>query len=603
MPGYRIPLEKLLNTISSKKKCSWIYLGKDLRLCSDLEKIVERKADRINIGEDLQIFAELYRNDYVDFIGKLSLNNESPLWYLTSLSEKSPYISNFFLFCCYVKVCQKVIRDNDNDLIIIYENRAVLNAIQDNLGEEPDIVIISHDFKLLSYLESCIVFFTRVKKQCIFIIRTLIRIVFARIFSLIKMQSRRTNSDDPFIIMHSYADSRSFPAVGVYRESYLGNLSEEISKNTKNFFYLVDVLPTLWYPKAIFHLIHIKHQLYIIEEFLTVRDLLTALITIHTNFPKFIKSKRFANLNVRAILAHDLAHDWRDTRTIQCYLNFFISQRISHRFAVNTFLFMFENQIWEKAFCEGFKKASRTKLVAFAVVFINRLYTCFTISSYEKTVIPQPDVILVSGEQGKEMLLTSGFDPEKILVGGAIRYPDIGKEITHSWKPDEKTILIVLTGELNQSLELLYTSIKAFSNMTAIKVIIKCHPTIPINKLSRYLPPLPGHFHVIDKPIVDLLNSANLVVYTESSVSVEALALGIPILHVKSEYSIDINIFNGTDFVPSLGNPSDINQVAKEILEGKKLSTVPNKKVISQLFSPIDMQLIKKVIFQDSYEK
>ncbi len=91
----------------------------------------------------------------------------------------------------------------------------------------------------------------------------------------------------------------------------------------------------------------------------------------------------------------------------------------------------------------------------------------------------------------------------------------------------------------------------------------------------------------------------DLLVYTESTVSVEALAKGIPILHVKSEFSIDINIFDGMDFVPSSANPEIICKISCEILSGEKRYPSPPENFVENLFSSVNKDLIGKIIFSD----
>ncbi len=51
----------------------------------------------------------------------------------------------------------------------------------------------------------------------------------------------------------------------------------------------------------------------------------------------------------------------------------------------------------------------------------------------------------------------------------------------------------------------------------------------------------PSHFHVVDRPISQLLSDADLLVYSHTTVYLEALVRGIPVLSVVPEVYIDLD--------------------------------------------------------------
>jgi hypothetical protein len=596
LPVYHHLLKSLLTTLPREKYGSWIYLGKDFRTCKKLETLIGTRADRIHISDDLQECARLHREDYLDYIGEVFTGCDSPVWFLSALAEKNPFASDFFLHFCYLAVSLDQIRTTDTDLIIIGENRAVLASIVDNLKDDSSVEIIRYDSGLLSIAESARFFCTKNINILVFLSRFFLRILLARLFSLIKMRSRKLTSGDPVILTHTWTDSRSFPVNGVYHEAYLGNLCDNLKTQTGNFFYLSDVLPTLWYPKALFRLVPVKSQLFLMEEFLSVADPLKALVHVRTQYPDNLKEIPLSGLDVGALVRNDLFMDRQTTRVEQTYLNYAICNNISLQIPVRSFLYTFENHVWEKAFCDGIKKVGDTRLIAYAIVFVNRMYTCYSLSETEKLAIPQPDVLLVSGAQGKEMLEASGFEGDSIIIGGAVRYPNLQKTRETPAAGSGKNIVLALSGEINSSLELVFKSLDAFSHNVDLHIIIKCHPTIPFSKLSPFLPALPGHFSVSEEMMETLLGKADLVMYTESTVSVEAAFRGIPVIQVRSDHTIDINIFEGEPSVPSCANPKDICRHATRILNGDE--TLPPNDVITHLFSPIDMQKITSVILK-----
>jgi hypothetical protein len=580
----------------NKDHYRWVYLGTDICLSTQIGELIGTAAERLIIGDDLQECAGRYRQDYVDFVGKLSEKTNSPLWFFTSLSEKNPFLSNFFLYFCYVKLCLKYITENRYNLVIVCEDREILDLLRANLQNSPSCTVTFHDSPADVYLYPFISLVHKIKNKCIFLIRFLLRAACAKIFSFAMRSKRQNMQEDSAILIHSWTDLRSFPKKSVYNETYLGRIGDFLEQRGCTVIYLSDVLPTLWYPKALCRLLKADKKIFLMEEFLSFRDIISCLFFVSKNYPDAPQDAIFLGIDVTSLIVHEYTRDKASFRTEQCYLNFFISQRILRSVTLNSFLFTFENHIWEKAFCEGLKKNRMIKTIGYSIVFINRMYTCYSHSMYEKETSPVPDIILVSGSQGKEKLTEFGFKPDRIAIGGAVRYPSLqisGKPLRVT---GEKNILVALSGSLNASLELTYVSIRSFAELKKVNILIKCHPTVPFQHISPYLPDLPEHFTIVEKTIPELLDISDIVVYTESTVSVEAAARGIPLIHIKSDISIDINIFDGMTSVPSSSNPKIIRETAQEILENKQKSELLSKDIIKDLFAPVDTDLIAKKI-------
>ncbi len=358
---HRNVLKNCLKRVPIQTPFFWIYLGKDIFKSKKIEELIGTIAERVNIGEDLQEVARIYRQDYIDYIGKLSLEYDTPLWFLTSLSEKNPFVSDFFLHFCYVKICQKRIFEQSNNLIIVCENRGIFNSLWENLQNYPQINIVFYDSRFSQIIDNLFSLSVRVKNKLVFLLRYLLRVALAKIFSAVMRHSTGVKDDDPVIIMHSWTDYRSFSQQSDYKEVYLGDVGDGLEKSENNFIYLADILPTMWYPKALYNLCHVNKKIYLMEEFLSFGDVIASLTFVQRNYPNSKTNSFFDEVEVGTLLSHEFVKDRSSFRPEQSYLNYFISQRILHRFTVRSFLFTFENHIWEKVFCEGFKRNPKIK--------------------------------------------------------------------------------------------------------------------------------------------------------------------------------------------------------------------------------------------------
>jgi hypothetical protein len=118
---------------------------------------------------------------------------------------------------------------------------------------------------------------------------------------------------------------------------------------------------------------------------------------------------------------------------------------------------------------------------------------------------------------------------------------------------------------------------------------------MPFQKFAKDLGKfdLPVNFSLSQKPLTQLLEKSHFLIYTSSTACIEGLAMGVPVIHVESDFIIDIDPL---DFSPeareSVRSPADIKKsvdliVAKnqgKILEKQKIS----KKIVRELFGEVN---------------
>ena len=101
---------------------------------------------QIILSDLLQGTAQSLRTAYIEYIGKLGVELDSPDWWFSSLSEKSPTMSKAFLHTCYAAVAA----DKDHGLLMTGSNplafkkaRATLHCVDVRNGKtawsKPDV--------------------------------------------------------------------------------------------------------------------------------------------------------------------------------------------------------------------------------------------------------------------------------------------------------------------------------------------------------------------------------------------------------------------------------------------------------------------------------
>lgn len=594
--------EKFLASPSFPSQTRWIYLGKDVSRCMTLGKKTGRTAQKVEIGPILQKTALDIRQEYIDYIGDLRPADDNLYWWLTSASEKNPRISDIFLNICYLLTIKQILDETDYNLVIVCESPGLAAAIQHNFANRQRWNITIHNGffdRTKRGIRSVVDFFSQY--GC-FLIRWTLRTLLARTYGLGPSSARKKiqKTDSKRIIIHSWTDQRSFKTPGRYEEVYLGTLGDELENRGFEVVYLADVLPTLFYYRALRNLRQLKISKYfLMEQFLTPVDPFVAAYVGLCKIQCPVTFPVFRDLDISAFVREELKRDRHQRRAPQAYLSFLIGRRMAQAEPFLSFIYSFENLMWEKMFCISIKEEKpHADIIGYAHSVIDPMYLFYSLSGAEQKSAPFPKRIIVNGRTALDTLVRSGFPSHMVFVGGALRYPHLGKTLPQREIRDKHTLLVATSAGIGESIELIMKAYLAFQDMEDICCIIKVHPTIPLHMIPA-LQNLPPNFTLRDDPVTILFPEIDLMVYTSSAISVEAIACGIPILHVKSDYTIDMNIFSGFSIVPSVSSPEELALEAEKVLKGPPLSREYTDRIVEGFFAPVTCESIELFVPHD----
>ena len=586
-------LKTISHVFRQNSPAQWCYCGTDVPFSLELEAALGENT-RVPLGKILQETAHEFRQEYIDFIGRISRSNAgNPRidgWWLSSVSEKNPFISRVFLYFCYVKICQGLPGTVPGDILIISESRALSDSLSDNLKSLDNCRVSRADPERQDLSEMIGSVLGPALRKLWFFWAYGSRILTARLFRMLCSRHRSRLNKPPEICIHSFTDHRSLTDPGQYRHIYFGGLGPALEKSGIPFFYLVDVLPTAPYLSAMHRLLRYPEDCRLLEEFIAFSDLAGAYRFVSGAGKWWVSGIAMAGVRMGQILDGEQERDRTNTRREEAYLRSCAGRRIASGFRIRTFVSTFENHVWETMFRQAFRKFSpRTRLVGYAHSIVNTMYTCYSVSASERDLLPLPDVIAVNGIRAKNVLEHSGFAGTTIVIAGALRYQHLEKKKFLPRGHKEKLVLVALSAGLNDSLELTHSVIAALGDREGFSVILKCHPTLPFSIISRYLRTLPGNVHVRGDPVEKLLAEADVLLFAESTVCVEALALGVPPVNVKSTLRIDMNIFEGIGALPSVSGPAEIREAIHDVTSDEALERLNElQDIVEEFFAPVD---------------
>jgi hypothetical protein len=585
-------IKKILK-IMNGRRFKWVYFGEDISQAVLIEETIGERGERLEIAGLLQETAKKLRQPYIDYIGKISRRKNSLRWWTSSVSEKSPFNSKTFLHVCYIKTCVDILRIYpDCSFVFFVKNRTVRRALFKNLRVDNLEHIEDLGRSICDALKDLKEF---VLYKAWFLLSSIYRTIIAKYAC--QMQ-KRIDPHKSYVVIHTWIDNRSFDEKWAYREIYFGKLPEYLKSNGKNVIIVPHVLSTVQYRKTINKIAKSGFVFLVPHAFLSIRDIINVFFITLANKPKKTNFPKFEDFDISEVIYEDLKNDWVQARvTFDLLIYHFVKHLREKHLLIDTMIYPYENQIWEKILCIAMRRLYPSAyLVGYQHSTISMMYLNYFFSKYESDILPLPDRIVTNGKYIKDVFCASNY-PKKIVVkGGAVRYEYLlkSKGIKKRQKRDKPVVLVTPSINKFEAAELIWKVLKAFEQNDKYKIVIKCHPDMPFEIISKHLNiKLPGHFTVTNKPVAELLEESDVLLYTCSTTCVEAIAAGVPVIHVESDLMIDLDQLDfNPKLRPSARTPEEIlNSVEKAISMNEKELSRKRKiwgKVVRNLFGEVN---------------
>jgi hypothetical protein len=144
------------------------------------------------------------------------------------------------------------------------------------------------------------------------------------------------------------------------------------------------------------------------------------------------------------------------------------------------------------------------------------------------------------------------FYPElDVVVAPGMRFSDIHKTCVKPpdrFHPDAPVILVALPIWVEDSLDILglVTQILPYLAARNARVVVKPHPSLDLDQVRAGLEAWPHEFEVGEGPFPKLVLDADLLISTGSTVCMESLAYGVPVIVIGSPKHVTKNIIPET---------------------------------------------------------
>ena len=311
-----------------------------------------------------------------------------------------------------------------------------------------------------------------------------------------------------------------------------------------------------------------KRRVFILDSLLGVFDILSVLDP--RLFMKLLKAFRIAcrsahemaGIDISPLAREDLFRSFTSPMFFQCLLLDQCLQRVTME-NLETLFFRLEFQPLERALL--YNTHGKTNTVGFQHSALGKNFLNYVFEDGELRIhgnnqddsdsMPLPDYILTSGGKGVEYLRQSGYPPERLAVGGAVRLgplysyrentPPRQKLRQQYGIPADKKVIFVATSPLLQEticmLSDMFDAVKSDSDR--FHLVIKCHPNA--HAVPGYIRRVRGmmdsrrsdvslDFYTEPIAFYDYISLSDAVLLTGGTVALEAMLLGcVPIIYVN----------------------------------------------------------------------
>ena len=557
-------------------------------------------ADRF-VEEKFWIKRDIVGSDYAKAVDILTEKNRSFDWWAYNFVSKSPIATELF-----DKVAWSIV---------------ILNFILKGGMKDADVfIILTNDHDIFCQVkaalkDSCEVLFKGIKKinlreviknaaplsPVLFFLNK----IFSKIIAFFMFRESAQSSDQYKYVFLSLLNQQSFSdKTHSYKDFYFSPLLEHLSKSNNRCLNLVLV----WAPYAknlnrLKQCYPISHDVLPLECFLHFSGLTKVFAKILSKV--FLREKIQGDFCVQGYSFLELLKKYKrkeefSSSLFLSMLLFHVGREIASHFPGAKVIYPFENRAFERMFIKGIKEtAPDMKLFGYQHAALTKRHLNYFLGENERKYMPLPDRIVTTGEVPKNILQEFfGHSREKLIVGNSLRRNPLN--INNRLRPVKiKDILVIISTDLDEYKRVLLF-LEEFSRIETVmyNIVIRPHPVIPLASALKDLPELsfPLNEQSSAVPLDEALYGADLVLFASSTVSVEALSAGVPIIY------LDVSPFlnnNPLGFYPSrcevVSSPEELVEVLDR-LSGRNIKFDDGKKYVDSYLSKRNELLFEQIL-------
>jgi len=498
-----------------------------------------------------------FKNDFVGLISLINKNNHSLFWWALNFTNKNPITTDLCNKVFNFLVITRLLK-NKNNLIVVSEDKDLYKRVLVLAKDFDSLVINAIDNRI--YLKGV------VKNILPFaVLYAYMRILFLKLCSLNVCRTTKLKRIKKLNVLLTLINHQSFLKNGEYRDAYFGDFPKYLKDKQIPFVILGEVLfPP--YGDILKKAVSNKNGYLIVSKecFLSLKDLTLALFQSLFKFfsPLNIKgSVKINDVDLSFFVKKMIREDYCTTKFFSNICFYYCVARMSRHLTIDKFYYPFENRAFEKMSILALRKFSKeTKIIGYQHASISQRHTNFFLEKDEFRITPMPDLIMTMGEISKNIMKDSGNFPEKILRAGCALRQSVVNNTLKAKRPKITNLFIALATNIDEYVKVLRFLDNALDKEENYNIWIRPHPVFPLEDAMKILGRPKFKFYKADKePLETCYKWADLVLYVHSTLSLEALTFGIPVINLVTPDCLNPDpLFGFDDLRWSVSNPKKL---------------------------------------------
>jgi surface carbohydrate biosynthesis protein (TIGR04326 family) len=226
-------------------------------------------------------------------------------------------------------------------------------------------------------------------------------------------------------------------------------------------------------------------------------------------------------------------------------------------------LFLLENQSWERAFIDAWRRHGHGRLVGVAhstVRFWDLRYATHPALVAEGSGLPQPDAIALNGPSAFAAYQSAGYPDSRTVGAEALRYGNLRglAAATRGARDDTAPLRLLALGDYHAAgthvtMRMLEAAVPHFTR--AVRITVKPHPNFMV-RAQDY----PGlEFDLVDAPLSEILAEFDVAFASNNtSASVDAFCAGLRVVVALDERELNFSPLRGMAGVSFVSSPSEL---------------------------------------------
>lgn len=537
---------KILNRFLLNREIKWLYLGKNFFKMQRLENNLGDKFRRVDIAKLHDQVAKDLRHEHVLWVDDLNRRNGSLLhWWFWPISSRNIYESDLFQYCCYIEILERLWSDKNNlPQLIVIESSGFARMIR-KWGIKKSINVRCINSTQRYYISFKIIMFF-VMRWGKFAAALMFRVLAAYVTKF-KHGSKR-DLQYPAVIVHTFLHDYCLLEDGAFQDRYFPYLHEYLLKNNTRVLVHPMLHGFLFDFFSIYKRMRNNHSQFILQEdFLHVSDYVKAL-----TFPLRVLFKKIDAVPFRGVDFSDVLKEERKNipSGLQAVLTYCLFLRLGEAgFKPQLIISWYENQVVDKALIAASRLVfPETKIIGAQLFIHPPNYLSLFPSRSEVEARLTPHLLLETSK--KQCAVVQSFSKSIVCrPAAALRFSHVFNEecMLKAGEIDQQQtlkILLLLSFYLDEAVELLEMIKLCLPELTDdVKIVVKGHPDYDSKKLMKAYGEQnwPKRFKIFEGNMCQALDDASMVISSNSSSMVEAVAKGIPVIFVGRQTVLNQN--------------------------------------------------------------